>query len=271
MDSAFRRSYYRVREALDEALALPGADRARLAADLWSVKRVVDQNAVLRRSLADPSREGEDKAALAERLFGGKVGDLATYVAKRVAAARWADPATMSRALERAGVEAELAHAEANGNLDRVQDELFGFGRVVEGSPELQAALTDRRADDSAKAALVERLLADRSAPETVALARQAATGTRSRFDTRLAAFLEQASERRQQLMAVVTSAVPLAPEQERQLAEGLSRRHGRAIQIQSVVDPEVLGGLRVEIGDEVIDGTVGHRLADVRRRMTVG
>lgn len=271
MDTAFRRSYHGAHEALDQVLQHDGGgvDLARVSDELWSVARLVDGNAVLRRKLADPSRGGEQRAGLAERLLGGKIGDAALHVVKGAASQRWSEPGDLGSALERLGVEALLVHAERHGRLAQVEDELFRFGRIVQGTPDLQAALSDRRADAGAKRALVDRLLSVKASPETVSLATQAVAGIRGRrVDSALAAFMEQAAERQDQVTAVVTSAVPLTEQQQETLRSALSRQYGRQVHTNVVIDEQVVGGVRVEIGDEIIDGTVSHRLAEARRRM---
>lgn len=269
MDSAFRRSYAAVEEALATALR-SGVDAGRTAEELWAVTSAVEGNAVLRRSLADHSREGSDKAALAERLLQGKVGQGALFLTKAVVTQRWGSEGDLVTALERTGVEVMLAHAEQHGRLGQVEDELFRFGRIVTGTPDLQAALSDRRAEPSARAALVDRLLSVKAAPETVSLAKQAVSGVRGRrFDKGLADYLEQAAQRQDQVTATVVSAVPLSDGQLTQLTGALSRQYGRQVHTNVVIDEDVVGGIRVEIGDEVIDGTVSQRLAEARRRMT--
>lgn len=289
MDSAFRRSYHQAEAALTQALQgevepkglltrlhlapdhrAEDVDAARMGDELWAVARLLDGNPTLRRSLADPSREGEDRAGLAGQLLSGKIGQEALHVTQAVVAQRWAGPGALVEALERVGVEAVLAHAERHARLGQVEDELFRFSRIVEGDTDLQAALSDRRAEASARVALVDRLLSVKAAPETVRLARQAANGTRGRrFDRAVTAYLEQAAERQQQVTATVTSAVPLTEEQHARLVRTLSHQYGRQVHTNVVIDADVVGGIRVEIGDEVIDGTVSHRLADARRRMT--
>lgn len=269
MDSAFRRSYAAAEEALATALR-SDVDAGRTAQELWSVTRIVEGSAVLRRSLADPSREGADKAALAERLLQGKVGQGAVFLTKAVVAQRWGSEGDLVTALERIGVEAMLAQAEQHGRLGQVEDELFRFGRIVTGTPDLQSALSDRRAEHGARAGLVERLLSVKAAPETVSLAKQAVSSVRGRrFDKGLADYLEQAAERQDQVTATVVSALPLTAEQHAKLTAALTRQYGRQVHTNVVIDESVVGGIRVEIGDEIIDGTVSQRLSDARRRMT--
>ncbi|WP_151524826.1 F0F1 ATP synthase subunit delta [Serinicoccus kebangsaanensis] len=270
MDSAYRRSYHGAREGLQQVLEHEGgSDPARVGEELWAVARLVDSNAVLARTLADPSREGSERGAIAERLLTGKVGDGALHAAKATVTQRWSGVTDLATALERLSVEAQLVHAQRAGRLDHVEDELFRFARIVESTPDLQAALGDRRAPAQAKRSLVERLLSVKAAPETVTLAAQAAVGIRgSRVERTLAAYLDQAAELQDQVTAVVTTAVPLTTEQEDALRATLTRQYGRTVHTNVVIDPGVVGGIRVEIGDEVIDGTVSHRLDQARRLM---
>ncbi len=268
MNSAYRRAYRAAAEALEQVLQ--AGDGTRLADELWAVATAVDLNPVLRRNLGDPSREGEDKAVLAERLLGGKIHAEAMAVVRATVAQRWPRTGDVVSALERLSVESTLAHAQRHGRLTQVEDELFRFGRIVDGTPDLQAALSDRRAGVAAKTALVDRLLSIKAAPESVRLAKQAVAGLRGRrFDHTLTAYLEQAATRQDQVTATVTSAVPLTPEQHERLVRTLSAQYGRSVHTNVIIDEDVVGGVRVEIADEVIDGTVSHRLAEAHRRMT--
>lgn len=269
MDAAFRRGYGPAAAELESKLQ-PGADTGRLNADLWAVAQLLQANPVLRRNLADPSREGADKKALAGRLLRGKIGDDALDVVRTVAAQRWTADGDIITAVERLAVEVALGQAEIAGRLASVQDELFRFERIVAADTDLQSALTDRRADLSAKLTVVDRLLGARTTPETVILARQAVTGLRSqRFDRVIRTYLEQAAARQEQVTATVTTAVPLSPEHEERLVRTLSAQYGRAVHTNIVIDESVVGGIRVDIGDEVIDGTISHRLSDARRRLS--
>ena len=76
------------------------------------------------------------------------------------------------------------------------------------------------------------------------------------------------ASRRRGQSVARVTSAVALTAAQEQRLTDVLGRLYGRTIGLQVTVDPSVLGGLIVQVGDEVIDGSIAHRLEAAERRL---
>jgi F-type H+-transporting ATPase subunit delta len=76
------------------------------------------------------------------------------------------------------------------------------------------------------------------------------------------------AARRRQQLIAVVRSAVELSAAQRRRLASALAATYGHQVHLNIVIDPSVVGGISVQIGDELIDGTAARRLAAVRRKL---
>ncbi|HEX5968596.1 MAG TPA: F0F1 ATP synthase subunit delta [Intrasporangium sp.] len=256
------------REAFTGALAAT-ASPSQLAEELFGVVGVIDGNATLRRALADPSREGADKAALAERLFAGKVSAETLVVLKGVVGQRWSTERDLSDTLEAYGVETIIASAETAEREDRVEGELFHFERIVAANEPLRGALGDQTVPADRRAALVDSLLSGKVADETLALARQAVTAPRGRrFDRTVSSYLETASGRREQQTATVTSAVPLTDDDRERLAAGLSAIYGGKVHINTVVDPRVLGGVKVEIGDEVIDGTIMRRLDASRRAM---
>ncbi|MEO5609413.1 MAG: F0F1 ATP synthase subunit delta [Ornithinibacter sp.] len=258
-------------EALDTSLQ-GGADATMQAEELFAVTAVVDGSASLRRALADPSREAADKGALATRVFGGKVGASAADLVAAVAQQRWADERDLTDTIETLAVQSLLASAESQGRIDRVEDELFRFERIVAGDAGLRDALSSRNTDGPGKAALVHELLEGKAAPETVRLAEQAVRSPRGRrLDRVLESYLELAARRREQLTALVTVATALSEQQQARLRSALEGHYGKAVVLQELHDPAVLGGIRVQVGDDVVDGTVLRRLEEARRHVTGG
>ncbi|KRE35554.1 ATP synthase subunit delta [Janibacter sp. Soil728] len=249
--------------------ALMSGDPAVMADELFAVTGLLDDNATLRRSVADPSREGRDKSELITRLLKSKVSNEAVGVVSVLVAQRWARERDLTDTIERFAVEASLKGAEAGGALDQVEDELFRFERVVAGNPELRDALGNRLGDAAGKAELVDTLLQGKTRPETVRLARQSVLAPRGRrFDATIEAYLDIAAERRQQLTAVVTTAVDLTQEQRTRLADALHKVYSKPVLLQIVKDEDVIGGIRVQIGDEVVDGTILRRLDEAKRHL---
>jgi len=166
-------------------------------------------------------------------------------------------------------VSAVLAGAERAGRLDAVEDELFRFGRIIAGDQGLRDAFSARAQGADRKADLVRTLLGGKASPETVRLAVQAAVLPRGiRTEQALEGYVDAAAQRRHQLVAHVVAALPLDEQQRRRLTAALQRQYGRPIRLNLDVDPDVVGGLRVEVGGEVVDGTVSARLDEARRRL---
>ena len=245
-------------------------DRARLGEDLFGITDALDGTIALRRAVSDPSREGADKAGLVEKLFGGKVSPEAVVVAKQAAGQRWSEERDLSDTLESLAVASVVAAAEAEGRADQMEDDLFRFERIVAGNPGLRDALTDRRGDPGSKERLVQSLLEGKANPEAVRLVRQAVRAPRGRrFDRVLDDYLGIAATRRDQLAATVTTAAPLDDEQQRRLAAALSSFYdGKKVHLNVIVDPAVIGGIRVQIGDDVVDGTILRRLEAAKRHL---
>ncbi|MGY1811982.1 F0F1 ATP synthase subunit delta [Blastococcus sp. SYSU D00820] len=240
-----------------------------LADELFAVARVLDQQVALRRALSDPAGKPADRAGLARRLFGGKVSDAAVDLVETVAQQRWSRPLDLVEATETLATDAALDAADARGELDGVEDELFRFGRIVAGDAELSRILADRSAPAEGKGALLDRLLAGRVSPVTQQLLRNHLTaGHLGNAENAIERLSEAASARRGRSVAYVTSAVPLTAAQELRLVAVLGRLYGRTVGLQVTVDPSVLGGLVIRVGDEVIDGSVLHRLEAAGRRL---
>ncbi|MCV2488767.1 F0F1 ATP synthase subunit delta [Geodermatophilus sp. YIM 151500] len=240
-----------------------------LAGELFAVARLLDAQPTLRRALADPSGQPEDRAGLARRLFSERVSAEVADLVESSARQRWSRPGDLVDAMQALGTDAALEAADARGELDEVEDQLFRFGRIVAGDRELSRILGDRTAPAEGKAALLDRLVGGKVSPVTEALLRNELTRRRtSSAEVAVEQLSEAASRRRGRSVARVTSAVPLTDAQERRLADVLGRIYGRTIGLQVTVDPEVLGGLVVRVGDEVIDGSIAHRLEAAHRRL---
>ncbi|MGB3828193.1 MAG: F0F1 ATP synthase subunit delta [Ornithinimicrobium sp.] len=268
MEGASRASQAEARRSLNEALD-GDTDAAALAEDLLAVAGVLGGSAALRRAAADPSREGRDRSRLIDRLFVGRISDEAQQVARHTVAQRWTRDGHLTQAMEELAVEAFLAGAEREDRLGQVEDELFRFNRIVSGDPELQAALSDRRAKPERKRDLVKRLLHDKVAPETLRLAGHAVATPTMRFDRAIDSFLKIAAKRQSQITAIVTTATELSEQQQQRMVDALKKQYGRNVHLNVVMDPHVIGGVRIEIGDEVIEGTISNRLADARRHVS--
>jgi F-type H+-transporting ATPase subunit delta len=222
----------------------------------------------LRRILADPSSEPEAKAGVVARLL--ERADARTIaVAKDLVTSRWSDDRDLADAAERLGVDAALTASETVGQLDVVGDELFEITRALAGQREVRRTLHDSSVPAQARASLIDAVLGDRATPTTRLIARRAAAAPRGRrFVAALGDVIELVAERQNRRVATVTVAAPLDAAQTARLSGVLATALGRQVELNVVVDPTVVGGLRVQSGADVIDATVLARLADARRRL---
>jgi len=262
-------SYQAVQDGFEPVLTAAGPRAAELGDQLFAVVDALDRSGSLRRALSDPSRHADDKAGLAQDLLGGKADPAVVDVVAAAARHRWSVPEDLVEALERVAAETVLAAAQADGALQRVEEELFRFGRMLAHERRVRDALTDRMATPDARVAVVERLVGSQVHPITLQLLVRAARAPRGRTMMRTLTQLGLlAAHRRERLLATVTAAVMPSPAQLERLASVLSAAYGRPVQVNVAVDPEVVGGLRVAVGDEIVDATVLSRLDDVRRRL---
>jgi len=250
-------------------------DRARpeelgpLADQLAAVTALLDQEAGLRRALADPSADPDRRQALFDRVLGRQLDAPALELLRPLVRERWSNARDLPDAVEALGRRAALGVAERSGSLDDVEDQLFRFGRILEGEPRLRLALEDQTAPADRKAALLDRLIGDRVDPTARQLLDQAVRAPRGRsLESAVAQLVELAAARRERYVAYVTAPAALTDQQERRLTAALARIYGRQVSLQVAVDPQLLGGLVVRVNDEVIDGSVLSRLTALRQRM---
>lgn len=256
----------RLRE-LDQVLDTAGSD-AGTGEQLFAIVDALSTTSAVRRALSDPAAGGSAKAALVRSLFGDKVSPAALQVLTAAVGLHWKSGRALVDAVERQGVRAVLQGAEASGQLDEVSDELFRFGRIVAGDDALRDALNGPLLDLDTKRGLVQRLLAGKTNDLTSGLAQRALSGRGGNPEETLAGYGVVASELRDRSIAKVTAAAPLPADQLDRLRAALTRLVGRELDIQLSVDPQVMGGLRVQVGDEIIDGTVAARLDQARRQI---
>ncbi len=159
--------------------------------------------------------------------------------------------------------------AKADGVLPDVEEELFRFQRTLEANPDLLQGLSNPGVPAARRQEMIEELLKGKAHVQTIyLLSMVVGTGNGRRLPEIIAAFLGLSARARNRGIALVRSAVELTPKQQNLLEEALQRATGKEVETRIVVDPSVIGGLRVEIGDQVIDGTVRSRLDHFRENL---
>ncbi len=241
MRGASRASFAELTERLEAEDITSATVATRLGDELFAVVGLLDTEHGLRRALSDPAKPAAEKAAITGSLLHGKVTQRAEALVVAAAEARWATPGDMIDAVEQLAIEALVLAAEAEDGLDDLEDGLFRFGRMVASQPDLRAALASTWLPAERKQGSLQAAL-------------DICAGI--------------AARRREQLIAVVRTTAELPAAQRRRLADALAASYGHPVHLNVVIDPSVVGGISVQIGDELIDGTAATRLATVRRKL---
>lgn len=262
-------SLSKVEAALDANASL---NPLNLAGELFATVDVLDRDGGLRRALTDASRKMSARRGIVQAVFGGKVSSQTLTVLIATVSQRWSAERDMADALEKCAVLATITSAQSHGgveNLERIINELLAFVRNVDGTPDAQVALSEARANKEAKQKLAVALGGPATSVEGVFLLERIGSGNRGVHAARLAdKFVEIIVKRQNRYIARVTSAVTLSPAQLNRLGSALNRLYNRKLKLDVSVDPTVIGGLRVQVGDEVIDGTVVARLDHLERSL---
>ncbi|MEV3934635.1 F0F1 ATP synthase subunit delta [Glycomyces sp. NPDC049804] len=270
MSTTGRESIEAGRAVLEAAASGHSAEQLTECGDqLLGVTRFLVDQPRLRRALSDPARTADDREGLVRGLIAAQVGATAADVVATLVRGRWGTPSELADGTEQIAVAALLLAATKEGTLANVEDELFRFGRLVDGDAELAAVLGASGTDPKGRASLIENLLEGKAEPVTVKLATAAAYGIGGRsFHASLAHLVEAAAAARDETVAYVTVAKPLDEAGERQLAAKLSLVYGRPAALKVTVDPAIVGGIRVQVGSDLWDGSVSRRLDEARQAL---
>jgi F-type H+-transporting ATPase subunit delta len=225
----------------------------------------------VRGPLIDPGLPATARRGLVDDLGRGRLHAPTLELVSSIADRQRLRPKQVPELLAELAAEAEFAAAEAGGDLDRVEDDLFRFATLVDRTPELRSALTDPVLPAENKRALVDDLIGGKAHPRAVRLIELALDLQGGReLDRRLRELAEQAAERRNRVVAEVRTAVPLDSERQARLAAALTRVVERPVELRCTVDPEIMGSVVVRVGDEVFDGSVRSRIEQAREQLGV-
>jgi F-type H+-transporting ATPase subunit delta len=218
--------------------------------------------------MTDPARDASDKADLAASLFA-KYDPRVVTVISDLARARWGVGVDLATSLEDAGILALLASAQSLGVLATVEEELFLVERELVANRNLLSALGDRAALGEGRVGVLHDVLQGKVNAVTYALvARKVEAPRGARLLGAVRGLVQAAAARRSLTVVNVTAAVDLSAAQRTRLASILKDAYGLDMQVNVAVEPDVLGGIKIQVGSEVVDGTVVARLADARRRL---
>ncbi len=264
MGSATRQALVSSRAALS---ALGGRVDLATAEQLFAAARTIGGSLQLRAILADASTDADRKKAAIAAVFGPSLDAVTLDLLTVATSSRWSSDDDLLGGIEDLALRATAESAPAGSSIEA---ELFAFGRAVSSDPDLELAVGSKLGDTDSKVRLIDRLLEKKVSAQTLAIVRHLVQQPRGR---RIGALVRYAAsvvaDQAGLAVATVTSARPIAAAQLTRLQQGLSTRYGRQLRINTVIDPAVVGGIRVQVGDDVIDGSVASRLTDLRLQLT--
>ena len=266
MASATRQSLTAAKAAIKPLLAK--AD-IKFAEEIFGIGAAVASSTQLRSILSDPSAEAKAKSGALTAVFGKSVSASALDYVTTLVGLRWSTGQDLVSAFEQVAVFAVAAIAAENKKLANVESELFAFKQAVDSDQDLQFALGDRNASDEAKLSLVDALTKGKVSEEAAVLIRRAVTGARRR---RVALVLEQfgkqVSAYAERLVATVTVAAPMNDAQLDRLENVLAKSYGQSLKLNVEVDPSILGGIKVQVAGEILDGSLASRLTAAKLQL---
>ncbi|GAA1824249.1 F0F1 ATP synthase subunit delta [Nesterenkonia flava] len=240
------------------------------ADELFAALDVIDSSAALRRSLTDPARSPEERASVVRSLFGSKVQPTTARILEAIVSKRFRKERDLGDAVETQAVAVVTAQAERSGlrGLEELEGALLRFRRTVLTSHEVQRALTDAQAPTESKQRLAARLSPQVSDGARLLIDRAVTSPRGVRPSALVERFAQAVAARQQRWIAQVTVAKELDSAYQERLLASLNRYFGRELKLDVVVDPAVVGGIRVQVADEVVDNTVSARLNDLNRKL---
>ena len=261
------------RDSLAPKLRATAEDAWRIGNELFSVTNVLDRNIRLERALTDPSRPVEDKVALLNKLVGDQAHEMTMEILTDLVGRRWSRVSDIANAVEDFGVDGMMYYADATDATLQVSIELAELHSALLNLPVVRSGLSSDRAPAEARIKLLYALVGNKDLNKvTMRLAEHAACNPRNRrYLSTIHWLINKFSRHMGESMVTVTTAAPLNPEQIDKLIAVYSKKLGRPVHINSNVDPTVIGGMRIEIGDEVTDNTVVAQLQQLQRRVTNG
>jgi F-type H+-transporting ATPase subunit delta len=236
-----------------------------LAASLFAAALGLSGSKALRGALGDSSADQKTLQGLAKRAFASLSTDARALIGELVTL-RWSSPNDLQAALEELGIR---ALAEVSGGSSDLVGELLAVSQLIHADPEVELAVGSKRAPAQAKAKLVGALIGGKVSVEAEAIVRHLVADPRGRRIGRmLMNSAEIVADQGGKGLAVVSVAKPLSAQQLGHIDELVQKKYHRPHYIAQQIDASVVGGARIRVGDDVIDGSVATRLQDLRMKL---
>lgn len=259
MGSATTQALALVRDRVG-AVAQPSLDAAQVCFELG---RALGANSSLVAALTSYDVDSATKAKLVTKLIGKAGGSSTSELVQSLVTARWSRPQDLLVGLEHAGI--RLASRSEAG----LEQQLLAIRGVVSSDPELELALGSKLSVVDAKLKLADKVFSKKVTPAAMLVLRHLLAQPRARrIGAMLTAAADIAAAETGALLATATVARELASAQLASIQKVLTQKYGREVRVNVIVDEAVIGGIKIRVGNDVLDGSLATRMNELRQKL---
>ena len=261
------------RDSFAAKLRESGNDAWEIGNELFTITYGYDHTPRIPRALTDPGRPTEDKVALLNNLLGKQALPLTMEILTDLVGRSWSRAGDIDNAIEDFAVDAMMYQADDEKKTLKVSVQLAQLQSALLNLPVVRSDLSDSQGPLNVRYELLHALIDGADFDRiTVRLAEHCTRNPRNRrYLESVQWLINKFSRHMGESMVTVTTATPLSDEQSDKLARIYTKKTGRPVHIHSVVDPTVMGGMRIQVGDEVTDNTVVAQLENLKRKVKAG
>lgn len=232
-------------------------------AELFAIGRALSGAPALVRALGDDSADEAAKKTLVDSAFQ-RAGQGTKELLHHLVGQAWSRPVDLLDGVDEAAI--RLAATAGKGDL---AGELLSIDRVIKAHPDVQLALTGKRAPAEAKLAMVATLFKKMVSEEALHIVSHLVTHPRRKKITQSVALAAAVvCDQKGEGLAEVRVAKALTDAHLGTISHMIDAQYGRPHYLDQVIDPAMVGGIRIRVGDHVIDQSVATQLADMRRQL---
>jgi F-type H+-transporting ATPase subunit delta len=236
---------------------------------LIMMSRMIESNNTLARFLSTQTLSSKAKVDLLNEVFGKRVYNITVEkIAVELITDRWSKVDDLIDAFEKVAIEIAIQAAFLDGTLQQIENELFVYIETLKGDARLRDALSNEKAPIKARFGLIDSLLKGKANEVTLLLAKISTQSlNRFRYLLSISLIAGYVAQKRKKIIVTITSPVIPSEKQIKELEDAMIRKYNHPVQLNVVVDSDVIGGIRLQVASDVIDGTIRTQIDNVKRR----
>lgn len=256
-------------ELADSTAAMLASAELQVARELLVASSSLHASVQLRNALSDPSAQSDSKKKLIEAVFGSKMSTTTAQVLTAIVNRRWSKPRDIADTAEILAVRLVAAIVAKTGASDKLLSELFALQQVLNGDSELELALSSSQATAEGKQKLLTKIFGGKLSVEAEVLLLESVNSRAAKHSADvLGKYADLIAEFSAESVAEVRVARQISASQLVKLQTALSKKFGRNLSLNVVIDESVVGGVRVAVGGQVLDATVQTKINHARLQL---